>query len=43
MANLVWRKKASNNLKKKWDSGEMEHARKTYVRYDEGNEEVRKI
>jgi G:T-mismatch repair DNA endonuclease (very short patch repair protein) len=28
MANLVWRKKASNNLKKKWDSGEMEHARK---------------
>lgn len=28
MANLVWRKKASNNLKKKWDGGEMEHARK---------------
>ena len=28
MANLVWRKKASTNLKKKWDSGEMEHARK---------------
>jgi G:T-mismatch repair DNA endonuclease (very short patch repair protein) len=28
MSNLVWRKKAYNNLKKKWDSGEMEHARK---------------
>jgi len=28
MSNLIWRKKASNNLKKKWDSGEMEHARK---------------
>ena len=28
MSNPKWRKKASNNLKKKWDSGEMEHARK---------------
>ena len=28
MSNLIWRKKATNNLKKKWDSGEMEHARK---------------
>jgi G:T-mismatch repair DNA endonuclease (very short patch repair protein) len=28
MANLTWRKKASNNLKKKWDSGEMEYVRK---------------
>lgn len=27
MANLIWRKKASDNLKKKWDRGEMEHAR----------------
>jgi G:T-mismatch repair DNA endonuclease (very short patch repair protein) len=27
MANLLWRKKASDNLKKKWDRGEMEHAR----------------
>jgi len=28
MSNPKWRKKASKNLKKKWDSGEMEHARK---------------
>lgn len=28
MFNLVWRKKASDNLKKKWDSGKMEHVRK---------------
>ena len=28
MSNLFWRKKASDNLKKKWDNGEMEHARK---------------
>jgi G:T-mismatch repair DNA endonuclease (very short patch repair protein) len=28
MANLMWRKKSSINLKKKWDNGEMEHARK---------------
>jgi G:T-mismatch repair DNA endonuclease (very short patch repair protein) len=28
MSNLIWRKKASDNLKKKWDRGEMEHIRK---------------
>ena len=28
MSNPKWKKKASTNLKKKWDSGEMEHARK---------------
>lgn len=28
MANPKWRKKATKNLKKKWDNGEMEHARK---------------
>lgn len=28
MANPEWRKKAATNLKKKWDNGEMEHARK---------------
>lgn len=28
MSNPKWRKKASTNLKKKWDSGEMEHVRK---------------
>lgn len=28
MGNPKWRKKATENLKKKWDNGEMEHARK---------------
>ena len=28
MANPKWREKATKNLKKKWDSGEMEHVRK---------------
>jgi hypothetical protein len=28
MANPKWKKKATKNLKKKWDNGEMEHARK---------------
>jgi G:T-mismatch repair DNA endonuclease (very short patch repair protein)/predicted RNA-binding Zn-ribbon protein involved in translation (DUF1610 family) len=28
MSNPVWRKKASDNLKKKWDSGELESTRK---------------
>ena len=28
MANPKWREKATRNLKKKWDNGDMEHARK---------------
>jgi G:T-mismatch repair DNA endonuclease (very short patch repair protein) len=28
MSNIKWKNKASQNLKKKWDSGEMEHVRK---------------
>ena len=28
MSNPIWRKKASDNLKKKWDSGELEETRK---------------
>lgn len=28
MSNPMWRKKATENLKKKWNSGEMEHTRK---------------
>ena len=39
MANLKWRKKASENLKKRWDSGDLE---KTRVRMSEVMKETRR-